>query len=599
LDNENIARRLAAIFAADMVGYSRLMEADEEGTIARQAAHRKELIDPKIAEHNGRIVKLMGDGMLVEFGSVVGAVKCAVEIQAAMDERDADVPDDIRIRYRVGINLGDVVIDGDDILGDGVNVAARLEALAEPGGICISGTVFEHVNTKLDARFDDLGEQTVKNIARAVRIYRVRPGTPDASPVTQAASPGLDAQQENLPTQRAAIAVLPFDNMSGDTEQEYFCDGVVEDIITELSKFRWLRVIARNTTFTYKGKPVDVQAVGRELGVGYVVEGSVRRAGNRIRITAQLIDCHDGGHIWAERYDRELEDIFDLQDDITRTLVANIAPELGQVEREIARTKATENLNAWDLYQRAIWHRYQLTREDYETTVELCRKAIELDPNFAAAYALLSLTGYTRTIFGYVQDREAVLKEAVATGQQSIAIDPREPDGYCGIGLAQMLLGDLDSAERYTRRAISLNPNYAHAYFSLALALGLGTEERSQEVADAVSMAIELSPRDPMLWGYHNILGWDQLASGDPEAALASFETSSRLPTTTFWPFIGKGAALALLGRSNEAQQAINEAMSLNSDISVEACLRMLNGQNNSRYDAAWEGAVLAGLPKS
>src|SRR6266436_5546060 len=323
LATERVERRLAAILAADVAGYSRLMGADEEGTLARLKAHRRELIDPNIAEHHGRIVKTTGDGMLVEFGSVVDAVRCAVAVQQAMAERNAAEPHDRRIELRVGINLGDVIFDGDDLFGDGVNIAARLEGLAEPGGICISEDAFRQVWGKIEAEFGDIGEHSLKNIARPLRVYRVR----DAG----AAEKSLSAPALSLPD-KPSIAVLPFQNMSGDAEQEYFADGMVEEIITALSRIRWLFVIARNSSFTYKGQAVDVKQVGRELGVRYVLEGSVRKAAGRVRITAQLIDALSGSHLWADRFDGSLEDVFDLQDKVAVSVGGVIEPALQSAE---------------------------------------------------------------------------------------------------------------------------------------------------------------------------------------------------------------------------------------------------------------------------
>ena len=332
MEREQVNRRMAAILAADVAGYSRLMGADEEGTLARLKAHRRELVDPKIAEHHGRIVKTTGDGMLVEFSSVVEAVRCAVDIQRAMVKRNAGVLADHRIEFRVGINLGDIIIDGDDIYGDGVNVAARLEGLAEPNGICVSRVVRDQVRDRLDLAFEDMGEKQVKNIARAVRVFRV--AAPAIGQPTPSAKPSLA-----LPD-KPSIAVLPFQNMSGDPEQEYFADGIVEEIITALSRVRWLFVIARNSSFTYKGRAVDVKQVGRELGVRYVLEGSVRKAANRVRITGQLIDAATGSHLWADRFDGALDDIFELQDQVTASVVGAIAPKLEQAEIERARRKA-------------------------------------------------------------------------------------------------------------------------------------------------------------------------------------------------------------------------------------------------------------------
>jgi TolB-like protein len=336
-------RKLAAILAADVAGYSRLTGIDEEGTLKRLRKLRRELINPAVSLHRGRIVKTTGDGILIEFPSVVDAVRCALDVQRGMDGRNADVQTEQRIEFRVGINVGDVVVEGDDLLGDGVNVAARLEGIADAGGICISEAAYQHIRDKLDLIFEDTGEQRLKNIARSVRVYRVRPSGAAAS-----SRPALP-----LPD-KPSIAVLPFQNMSGDPEQEYFADGIVEEIITALSRFRQLFVVARNSSFTYRGRTVDVKQVGRELGVRYVLEGSVRKAGNRVRITGQLIDASSGGHLWADRFDGDLEDIFDLQDKITGSVVGAIAPKIEQSEIERAKRKPTGDLVAYDYYLRAI-----------------------------------------------------------------------------------------------------------------------------------------------------------------------------------------------------------------------------------------------------
>src|ERR1700738_4706015 len=343
LATERVERKLAAILAADVAGYSRLMGADEEGTLARLKAHRRELIDPKIAEHRGRIVKTTGDGLLVEFASPVEAVRCASEIQKAMREREGSLPEDQRIEIRVGINLGDVIIDEDDVYGDGVNIAARLEALADPGSVVISSAVFEQVRDRVDESFEDLGDQQVKNIARPVRVYRLAQLPMTASSTAMSPLPLPD---------KPSIAVLPFANMSGDPEQEYFADGMVEEIITALSRIRWLFVIARNSSFTYKGQAVDVKQVGRELGVRYVLEGSVRKGGERVRIAAQLIDALSGTHLWADRFDGSLEDVFDLQDKVATSVAGVIEPELRAAEMRRSATQPTTDLTAYDLYLR-------------------------------------------------------------------------------------------------------------------------------------------------------------------------------------------------------------------------------------------------------
>jgi TolB-like protein/class 3 adenylate cyclase len=347
---ERVDRRLAAIFAGDIAGYSRLMGVDEEGTLRQLKAHRKELVDPKITEHRGRIVKTTGDGMLVEFVSVVDAVRCAVDIQRGMLERNADVPAEKRIEFRIGINVGDIISDANDIYGDGVNVAARLEGLAEPGGICVSRIVHDQVRDKLSFSFEDMGEQSVKNIARPIGVHRVQISEFPAVVTSGTAA----SHNELLSSSRPSIAVLPFANMTGDADQDYFADGIVEEIITALSHMRWLSVVARNSSFTFKGKNVDAKQVGRELGVRYLLEGSVRKSGNRVRITAQLIETSHGVHLWADRFDGAIEDIFDLQDQITAKVVIAIAPKLEQAEIERAKRKPTESLDAYDYYLRGM-----------------------------------------------------------------------------------------------------------------------------------------------------------------------------------------------------------------------------------------------------
>ncbi|MGB8109715.1 MAG: adenylate/guanylate cyclase domain-containing protein, partial [Pseudolabrys sp.] len=357
---------MAAILAADVAGYSRLMGVDEEGTHAALKEYRHEIIDPKIAEHRGRVVRIIGDGLLVEFASVIAAVRWAVEVQRAMGERNAGLSQEKRIEFRMGINAGDIIIDGTDIWGDGVNVAARLEALAEPGGICVSGRVQEDVHGSLEIAFEDIGEQQLKNIVRPVRVYRVR---------LKGATKAAQAQHPHKPS----IAILPFNNMSGDPEQEYFADGMVEEITTALSRTRWLFVIARNSSFTYKGRAVDVKQVGREMGVRYVLEGGVRKSADRVRITAQLIDASTGAHLWADRFDGSLEDIFELQDQVTASVVGAIAPRLEQAEVERAKHKPTESLDAYDYFLRGIASLHSWTKESNDEALRLFNKAIELD----------------------------------------------------------------------------------------------------------------------------------------------------------------------------------------------------------------------------
>jgi TolB-like protein len=371
-------RRLTAILAADVAGYSRLMGADEEGTLERLKALRRELLDPKITEHKGRLVKTTGDGVLVEFASVVDAVRCAVAVQQAMAERNAGIAADNRIELRIGINLGDVIVEGDDLYGDGVNIAARIEALADAGGVFVSNTVYDHVRDRLPFVFEDLGEQQVKNIVRPIRVYRI------------AIARAAEARAPLPLPEKPSLAVLPFQNMTGDAEQDYFVDGIVEEITTAISRLRWLFVIARNSSFTYRGKAVDVKQVARELGVRYVLEGSVRKSGSRVRISGQLIDTATGAHIWADRFDGALDDIFELQDQVASRVVGAIEPRLRQSEIERAVRKPTGSLDAYDLYLRALAQSYRFAEENIAESIALLRRALELDPSYAPAASMVA-----------------------------------------------------------------------------------------------------------------------------------------------------------------------------------------------------------------
>jgi adenylate cyclase len=387
------------------------MGADEEGTLAALKAIRRELADPKIKEHRGRIVKTTGDGLLLEFASVVDAVRCAVEVQRELAERNADVPPDRRIELRMGINLGDIIKDGRDIYGDGVNVAARLEALAEPGGICVSRVVRDQVRDKLAFSFEDMGEQQVKNITRPIRVHRILLG--EQSKRSETATGELQQNPPLTLPDKPSIAVLPFQNMSGDSEQEYFADGMVEEIITALSRIRWLFVIARNSSFTYKGQAVDVKQVGRELGVRYVLEGSVRKGGNRVRITAQLIDAVSGTHLWADRFDGSLEDVFELQDKVATGVAGVIEPTLQAAEILRSSERPTSDLTAYDLYLRALSHAYTWEKGDILTALDLLRLATERDPHYGPALALAAICHYNLHVNGWSNDPESSRRQGV------------------------------------------------------------------------------------------------------------------------------------------------------------------------------------------
>jgi adenylate cyclase len=543
-----VERRLAAILAADVVGYSRLMGEDEAGTLSRLAALRRALIDPKIADHKGRIVKTTGDGLLIEFPSVVGAVACAVAVQRDMAEHNISVLQDQRIEFRVGINMGDVIIEGDDIHGDGVNVAARLEALATPGGICVSSIVHEQVRGRLEIGFEDLGEQSLKNIVRPVRVYRVRA---EAGTVTSAtvALPLPD---------KPSIAVLPFQNMSGDPEQEYFADGMVEEIITALSRIRWLFVIARNSSFTYKGQAIDVKRVSRELGVRYVLEGSVRKAGGRVRVTAQLIDALSGAHVWADRYDRDLSDVFAVQDEITASVAGVIEPALAEAEQQRVLRKPPERLDVWEAYQRGLWHFYKYTAEENQIALTFFRQAMALDPNFAPSHYGCALALHWEIWF--FSGRPLSEVQGLPREEAHIAVGLDDRDAMAHAVLAHMLMwgSEWDAAISEARIAFALNPNSAFVISMLGVVLCYGGH--NEEGLDRLHQAFRASPHEPLRWLWTVWLGAAHWNFRDYATALELFRQVIRQrPGHRFLHFMS-ASALALLGRLDEARATFDRA---------------------------------------
>ncbi|TIV29413.1 MAG: adenylate/guanylate cyclase domain-containing protein [Mesorhizobium sp.] len=536
-------RRLAAILAADVVGYSRLMGADEAGTLAHLKRLRAEVIEPKIKESRGRIVGSAGDSLLVEFASAVHAVQCAVEAQEGLAAHNASLPEDKRMAFRMGVNLGDVIAQDDTIYGDGVNIAARLEKLAEPGGICVASNVYEQVKGKLDYNYTDLGSHQVHNIMEAVRAYRVSRAKPTSVFSTR--------DMLALPD-KPSIAVLPFDNMSGDPEQGYFADGMVEEIITALSRTRWLFVIARNSSFTYKGRAVDIKQVGRELGVRYVLEGSVRKAASRVRISGQLIDATTGAHLWADRFDGGLEDVFDLQEEVTRSVVGAIAPKLEQAEIERARRKPTEHLDAYDYYLRGIASLHQLTRESTVNALQLFYRAIELDPEFASAYGMAAWCAVIRKANGWMTDRkqETAETERLALKAMDLGRDDAIALSRGGIALAYVV-GDNNSGAAFIDRALALNPNLATAWlFSGWVRADLGDTETSLR---HLATAMRMSPVDPLMFDMQNAAAVAHLFAGRFEEASTWAERSLRekpdfLPSLRF-----AAASYAHAGRTEEA----------------------------------------------
>jgi adenylate cyclase len=509
---ERVIRRLAAVLVADMVGYSRLIGLDEEGTIARHQALRRELIDPRIAEFGGRIVKTIGDGLLVEFPSVVDAVRCALAVQEVVPVHEAGYPEDRRIQYRIGINLGDIVIDGEDILGDGVNVVARLEGLAEPGGICISEAVHHQIGGRISTSFESAGEHAVKNIARPVRAYRWHPRPLEGA-----------ARILALPDQ-PSIAVLPFANLGGDPEQDYLADGITEDIITALARLRWLFVIARNSSFVYKRKAVDVRQVARELGVRYVLEGSIRTAGHRIRITGQLIDAETGKHIWAEKYDRELQDIFAVQDDITERVVAAVEPHLYAEEGFRASSKQPDSIDAWGLVVRALSLINKVEPKQNLEAQALLRRAIAMDKSYARAHALLSWAIWWAVLCYWYADTREGYAQAAAHAQDALSFDPTDPWARMISGLCLSTAGHHDRALGELRTALNLNPSFAlgrTAYGWALLRAG-----RFDEAIAETGRGLRISPLDSFSGFYTVIHGLALLGARRFEEALPFLRAS-------------------------------------------------------------------------
>ena len=580
-----VERRLAAVLAGDVAGYSRLMGADEEGTLKRLNAHRREFLEPKIAEHRGRLVKRTGDGILIEFASAVDAGRCAVEIQRGMDQRNRTAAPDQRIDLRIGIHVGDIIIEEGDIFGDGVNIAARLEGIAEPGGICVSDDTYRQMRDKLDIEFEDAGEQQLKNISRPVRVYNVKFGE---SRVPQPVAPALA-----LPN-KPSIAALPFQNMSGDPEQDYFCDGMVEDIITGLSRIRWLFVIARNSSFIYKGRSVDLKRVGRELGVRYALEGSVRKAANRVRITAQLIETETGAHLWAERYDRPLDDIFAVQDEITLSVVGAIEPSLRSAEIERVKRKRPDNLDAYDLVLRALPDVYVVMPKEAAKALPLLEKAVALEADYAGAHGFLAWCYeilFVRAGFKD-EDRDAAIRHA-----RSAVTFGRDDATALALGafVISMVEHDRGTAFEAFERALALSPSSSFTLFFGSVALcWAGEAERAIEWAER---ALRLSPFDPLNVFAHTALAVGHFQHGRyEEAAIAARRAVQSNPNFSVTNSL-LVAALARLGRLEEAKAVAARVLALQPSFSAaEFCAALaLPASLAEPLADAWH---VAGLPQ-
>ena len=591
------SRKLAAILAADVVGFSRLTGADEDRTLARLRALRSDLIDPTIAVHKGRVVKRTGDGTIVEFRSVVEAVRCGIEIQNSMIERNAGLPPERRIEFRIGIHLGDVVEESDgDLMGDGVNIAARLEGVAQPGAICLSEDAYRQVKSRLDIAISDLGETKLKNIAEPMHIYSLQVGgavaakAPALTGTARPAAPGL-----SLPD-KPSIAVLPFQNMSGDPEQEYFADGTVEDIITALSRFRQLFVIARNSSFVYKGRAVDVKQVGRDLGVRYVLEGSVRKAANRIRITAQLIDAQTGVHLWAERFDGGLEDIFDLQDRVTARVVGDIAPKLEQAEIERAKRKPTDSLDAYDYYLRGRANLNRGTRDATDEALSQFYQALQIDPDFASALAMAAWCHFWRKVNGWMTDRVQEVAEGARLARRAVELGEDDAVALTRSGHALgHLAGDLDGGIVLTDRALVLNTNLASAWFLGGFLRALNGEPDGATAY--FERAMRLSPLDPEMYRMQAGMAMAHLFAGRFDAASSLAEKAFRhLPS--FLMVVGVIAAShALAGHQDEAQRAMNHLRQLDPTLRLSNLADWLPIRRPKDLATFADGLRKAGLP--
>jgi adenylate cyclase len=545
-------RKLAAILVADIVGYSRLAGADEERILARLRTLRSDLIDPILAVHHGRVVKRTGDGAIVEFRSVVDAVRCGIEVQSGLAELNTGLPPEKRIEYRVGIHLGDVVEESDgDLMGDGVNIAARLEGVCEPGGVCLSSAAYEQVRDRVKETFVDLGEKALKNIARAVHAYAVkwdRSGTSFADQGTL---------RPSLPD-KPSIAVLPFHNASGDPEQEYFADGIAEDLITNLSRMRWIFVIARTSSFSFKGQRLSAVEIAQQLGVHYVVEGSIRKSANRMRITVQLTEGTRGTQIWAHRFDRPIEDVFAVQEEIADIITATLEPEIGAAERERARRKPPDSLDGWERYQRGMWHLLRRNRDDISAARSLFVEAIALDPSFASVHAALAVSCFFQITHGFASDYVAVRNQLITEASEAVALDPRDHLAHSVMGIAFMECGRREEALSEHRIALELNPS--NSFSRWAFGYALLKAGRDEEALDQFDSALRLSPRDPAAWSYLTLKAASlyQLKRYDEAAVVA--RDATRFPVADLvWLYVHWAASLGQLNNRTQALPVIDE----------------------------------------
>jgi len=577
----DVERKLAAIFSADVVGYSRLMAQDEVATLKTLHAYR-DAMGGLVCQYGGRVVDAVGDNLLAELPSVVDAVECAVAVQSELATRNVGLTAERKMQFRIGLQLGDVVVEGDRIYGDGVNIAARLEAIAAPGGICISGSVYDQVRHKLSHTYEDLGERALKNVADPVRVYRVRlaPGEA-ADPSSKLSVPGFAGQP--------AIAVLAFDNLSGDPEQEYFADGIAEDLITRLSVAHLYPVIARNSSFVYKGRSVDVKQVSRELGVRYVVEGSVRKAADRVRISAQLIEATTGHHLWANRYDRTLRDVFAVQDEIVESIIGSLQQTLGTAERERAIRKAPQNLDAWDCVQRGWWHLFRGTRDDVAQGQSLFRKAVDLDAHFSTAFGSLAVSHLYQVGYQWSETPAQSLREGLEAAEKAVALGEDDPQAHVALSLLRMNTGQYERAAAAAERVVELNPSAAAGYWCWGGALAyLGHPDQG---VGLIEKAIRLSPRDPVMHEFLFDLGVAHFLAARYEEAIDWEKKSLRSRPDQPGAYRVLAASYGHLGRTEEARAALEAMRELAPDFSFETLRLHVPDSVVERYVEGWRKA--------
>lgn len=577
-------RRLAAVLAADMAGYSRLMEIDEDGTLARLRTHRIELIDPAIVKNHGNIIKTTGDGMLVEFQSVSDAVKCAVEIQERMKRRNADVPEERRIQFRIGINLGDIIFDDDDIFGDGVNIAARLEGLAEIGGVCVAAAVHDQISDRLEVAFDDLGEKNLKNISRPVRVYSVV-----IAPPSQEGAVGKGQPTASRAVVKPTIAVLPFDNMSGDAEQEFFVDGLTEDIITELSRRHELFVISRNSSFVYKGQAVNNREVAQKLGAQYLVEGSVRKASERLRITVQLIDTASDSHIWAEKYDRTMDDIFEIQDEVTSAIVATLPSRVEAAQHDQMKRKAPASMAAYECVLAAKVLHHRSNREDIQEALKLINRALELDSDYAHAHAWRGCILAQTWVYGWCDDKDAVWAEVVSSLERAFALDDNDADVHRVLAAINISRNDLTKARHHHERALALNPNYDLVVVQQGeLLTWLG---RPEEGIEWIRKAMRLNPHHPERFWSH--LGKAHFSARQYAEAI---EALMHLSATDHTHHAVLAAAYAWLGDTTAASAHVARIHALDPEFDLGIYFATLHYKDDADLEHHREGLAKAGI---